>query len=117
LDLDTSGLRAALWNNAEYFRKQVQSLGLSTGNSTTYVVPIVIGADRTLLYEACAVMRARGLFVPPIDYPTVPQDQVRYRCSITAAHTRADLDEALNILEDTLVPLMRSRELLHLQAT
>jgi len=62
-------------------------------------------------------MRSRGLFIPPIDYPTVAQDRVRYRCSITAAHTRADLDEALNILEDTLIPLMRSRGLLHLQTT
>ena len=62
-------------------------------------------------------MRARGLFIPPIDYPTVPQDQVRYRASVTAAHTRADLDEALNILEDSLVPRMRSRGLLHLQTT
>jgi len=117
LDLNTAELRTALWSNAEYFRKQAQSLGLSTGNSTTYVVPIVVGADRALLYEACGLMRSRGLFIPPIDYPTVAQDRVRYRCSITAAHTRADLDEALNILEDTLIPLMRSRGLLHLQTT
>jgi glycine C-acetyltransferase len=117
LDLNATGggLRRDLWNNAEYFRKGVQSLGLSTGNSNTYVLPIVVGADRGLLYEASALMRSRGLFIPPIDYPTVPQDQVRYRCSITAAHTRADLDEALNILEDSLVPLMRSRGLLQLQ--
>jgi glycine C-acetyltransferase len=48
-------------------------------------------------------MRRRGLFLPPVDYPTVPQDQVRFRASVTAAHTRKDLDEALNIIEDTVV--------------
>ena len=119
LELNTTrgDLRPALWSNAEYFRQQVHSLGLSTGNSTTYVVPIVVGPDRALLYQACALMRSRGLFLPPVDYPTVAQDQVRYRCSVTAAHTRTDLDEALNILEDTLLPLMRARGLLHLQAT
>ena len=106
-------LRATLQANGEYFRQGVRSLGLSAGHSTTHVVPIVVGPDRELLYEACARMRERGLFLPPIDYPTVPQDQVRYRCSVTAAHTRVDLDEALNIIEDTLVPMMRSRGLLH----
>jgi glycine C-acetyltransferase len=103
------GLRDTLRSNADYFRAQVRSLGLSTGNSTTHIVPIVVGEDRRLLYEACALMRERGLFVPPIDYPTVPQDQVRYRCSITAAHTRQDLDEALDIIACTLVPMMRAK--------
>jgi 7-keto-8-aminopelargonate synthetase-like enzyme len=106
-------LRATLDANARYFRSQAQSLGLSTGHSTTHIVPIVVGADRELLYEACARMRERGLFLPPVDYPTVAQDQVRYRCSVTAAHTREDLDEALNIINDTLVPMMRARGLLH----
>jgi glycine C-acetyltransferase len=108
-----TGLRGRLAANAEYFRSQARSLGLSTGNSTTHIVPIVVGDDRALLYEACALMRRRGLFLPPVDYPTVAQDQVRYRCSVTAAHTRADLDEALNILADTLVPALRSRGRLH----
>ena len=103
---------AVLRRNAEYFRSQVQGLGLSTGHSTTHIVPIVVGPDRALLYEACALMRKRGLFLPPVDYPTVAQDQVRYRCSITAGHTREDLDEALGILADTLVPMMRAKDLL-----
>jgi len=42
-----------------------------------------------------------------VDYPSVPQDQVRFRAAVTAAHTRADLDEALNIIADTIVPRVR----------
>jgi glycine C-acetyltransferase len=101
--------RARLWENAAYFRAQARALGLDTGASDTYVVPIVVGSDRELLYEACRRMRERGLFMPPVDYPTVPEDQTRYRASITAGHTRADLDEALAVLEDTLVPALRVR--------
>jgi glycine C-acetyltransferase len=52
-------------------------------------------------------MRDRGLFLAPVDYPSVPQDQVRFRASITASHTRADLDAALNILEDVMAPRVR----------
>lgn len=103
-------LRAQLWANAHYFRTQAQSLGLNTGESETYVVPLVVGSRRGLLYELGNELRRRGLFLAPVDYPSVPQDQVRFRASITAAHTRADLDEALNILEDVMVPAVRSPE-------
>jgi glycine C-acetyltransferase len=102
-------LRARLWDNARYFRRHLRDMGLDTGASDTYVVPIVVGPDRVLLYEACRQMRERGLFMPPVDYPTVPEDQTRYRASITAAHTTADMDEALSIIEDTLVPALRAR--------
>src|SRR2546428_4854669 len=43
-------LRAQLWENADYFHAQLRSLGLDTGGSTTYVMPIVIG-DRKRMYR------------------------------------------------------------------
>jgi glycine C-acetyltransferase len=104
-----AALRARLWDNASYFRGQLNELGIDTGLSSTYVVPLLVGSDRTLLYELGLALRDRGLFLTPVDYPSVPQDQVRFRASITAAHTRADLDEALNVLEDTAAALLRDR--------
>jgi glycine C-acetyltransferase len=100
-------LRARLWENASYFRARAQALGLDTGDSSTYVVPLVVGSDRGLLYRLGNELRQRGLFLAPVDYPSVPQDQVRFRASITAAHSRADLDEALAILEEVMVPAVR----------
>lgn len=104
--------RARLWENAAYFRAQAQGLGIDTGRSESYVVPLVVGAARELLYRLGHELRARGLFVTPVDYPTVPLDQARFRASITAEHSRAELDEALQILEDVYVPALRSRGLL-----
>ena len=101
-------LRVRLADNASYFRKELASLGIDTGKSTTHVVPIVLGPHRELLYMLAYVMLARGLFVAPVDYPSVPEDQVRFRASITAAHTRADLDEALDVIERTVVKALRS---------
>jgi 8-amino-7-oxononanoate synthase len=95
--------------NAEYFRGCVRGLGIDTGASTTQVVPLIIGSDRALLYELGNELRAKGLFLVTVDYPSVPQDQVRFRASITAAHTRSDLDEALNIIADTIVPRLTAR--------
>src|SRR2546427_921461 len=94
-------LRAQLWENADYFHAQLRTLGLDTGASTTYVMPIVIG-DRERMYRLGHELRRRGLWVAPVDYPAVPQDKICFRACVTANHTRADLDEALNILGDVL---------------
>ena len=96
-------LRQRLWENAEYFHSQLDSLGIDTGDSTTYIMPIVIG-DRERLYDIGHELRQRGLWVAPVDYPAVPQEKICFRACVTANHTRADLDEALNILSDTLLP-------------
>jgi glycine C-acetyltransferase len=74
--------------------------------STTHVVPIIV-KDRALLYEGGLRLRQLGLYLVPIDYPAVPEDAVRFRTSLSAAHTRADLDTALNLIEDVLVRPLR----------
>ena len=105
LELGTSRpeYRRRLWVNADYFHKQLAALGIDTGNSTTYIMPIVIG-DRERMYRLGHELRHRGLWVAPVDYPAVPQDKICFRACVTANHTRTDLDEALNILSDTLLP-------------
>ncbi|MGZ4967169.1 MAG: aminotransferase class I/II-fold pyridoxal phosphate-dependent enzyme [Chthoniobacterales bacterium] len=100
-------LRQRLWQNAEYFRTQVNSLGIDTGASTTYIMPLIVG-DRARMYQLGHELRRRGLWVAPVDYPAVPQEGICFRACVTANHTRADLDEALNILADTFVPQLAS---------
>ena len=96
-------LRKKLWENADYFHQKLREIGIDTGASTTYIMPIVIG-DRERMYRMGHELRRRGLWVAPVDYPAVPQNRICFRACVTAKHTRADLDEALNILQDTLVP-------------
>ncbi len=97
------GARQRLWENAEYFRGHANSLGIDTGASNTYIMPLIVG-ERGRMYRLGHELRRRGLWVAPVDYPAVPEDRICFRACVTANHTRADLDEALNILEDTLVP-------------
>jgi glycine C-acetyltransferase len=96
-------LRRQLWENADYFHSQLQRMGIDTGKSTTYIMPLVIG-DRERMYRLGHELRRRGLWVAPVDYPAVPNDRICFRACVTAKHTRADLDEALNILSDTFAP-------------
>jgi len=100
-------LRKRLWENADYFHKQLNGLGIDTGTSTTYIMPLVVG-DRERMYRLGHELRARGLWVAPVDYPAVPQDRICFRACVTANHSRADLDEALNILSEVLVPAQLS---------
>jgi glycine C-acetyltransferase len=103
---DGAALRKVLWENADYFHEKLRELGIDTGTSTTYVMPIVIG-DRERMYRLGHELRRRGLWVAPVDYPAVPQNRICFRACVTAKHTRADLDEALNILADTFTPALR----------
>src|SRR6266853_937541 len=101
-----AALRKVLWENADYFHEKLRELGIDTGASTTYVMPIVIG-DRERMYRLCHELRRRGLCVAPVDYPAVPHNRICFRACVTAKHTRADLDEALNILADTFTPAVQ----------
>ena len=109
LDVATrdNSLREKLWENTRYFREQATAIGLNLGESTSQVVPIIIGSDRRRLYELTAELHKKGLFLAPVDYPSVPEDGLRFRVAITAAHAREDLDLALQILEDTVVRTAR----------
>ena len=67
------------------------------GDSDTAIQALVIGAND----EALAVMeglRARGLWVPAIRPPTVPQGTARLRMALSAAHSEADIDRLLQAL-------------------
>lgn len=98
-----NSLRETLWANTRYFREKAQQIGLDLGHGSSQVVPIMVGSDRRRLYELTRTLHRRGLFLAPVDYPSVPEDGLRFRVAITAAHTRADLDRALEILEDTII--------------
>jgi len=103
VDADRSAI-SRLASNSEYFRAGLHRIGIDTGQSCTQVVPLIMGADRKRLYEQGLALRAQGLFLAVIDFPSVPEDSLRFRASVTAAHTRSELDQALRIIQEVLAP-------------
>ena len=83
-----------LHDNARYFRGQLGELGFKPLPGETPIIPVILGetADAIRMSE---LLLDEGVFVTGFGYPVVPQGQARVRCQISAAHTRADLDEAL----------------------
>lgn len=87
-----------LWENTDYFRKQVRSLGFDTGTSVTPIIPVMMG-DGGTAKRFSARLYELGVFALPIVFPMVAKDKARIRTIMNAALTRTDLDEALSAFE------------------
>ena len=85
-----------LWENAHYFKAEVQRLGFDTGRSTTPITPIMLG-EAPLAQQFSRALFEEGVFAMAIGFPTVPRGKARIRVMISAAHTRQDLDAGLEI--------------------
>lgn len=87
-----------LWANATLFRQAMQTMGFNTGNSQTPIVPVMLG-DAPLAQQFSRRLFAEGVFAMAIGYPTVPQGKARIRVMNSAAHTEADIQQALAIFQ------------------
>jgi glycine C-acetyltransferase len=85
---------ATLRANAQYFREQLLELGFKPLPGATPIIPVILGETAAAI-RMSDLLLAEGVFVTGFGYPVVPQGQARVRCQISAAHTRADLDQAL----------------------
>jgi len=83
-----------LWKNANYFKAEMKNMGYDIGNSETPITPVML-YDAKLASEFSQKLFENGVFAQSIGYPTVPQGKARIRVMISAAHTREDLDFAL----------------------
>ena len=83
--------------NAIYFREQLQDAGFHPLPGETPIVPVILGETAQAIAMSRELLRER-VFVTGFGYPVVPQGQARIRCQISAAHTQADLDEALEAI-------------------
>ena len=87
-------LVTALRENARYFRDQLLGLGFQPLPGETPIIPVILGETAAAIRMSDLLLK-EGVFVTGFGYPVVPQGQARVRCQISAAHTRADLDQAL----------------------
>ncbi len=83
-----------LWDNAKFFKVEMQKLGFDTGVSETPITPIMLG-EAPLAQQFSRELFDEGVFAMSIGYPTVPQGKARIRVMISAAHDRDDLGKGL----------------------
>ncbi|MCU0799440.1 MAG: aminotransferase class I/II-fold pyridoxal phosphate-dependent enzyme [Candidatus Thermoplasmatota archaeon] len=87
-----------LWENTNYFRKQIGSLGFDTGRSQTPIIPVMCGESHKAK-QLSQELYNLGVFALPIVFPMVARDKARVRVQVNAGLTRDMLDEALRAFE------------------
>ena len=77
-----------------YRARELLDAGLKPLEGETPIVPIIIGetADAIRMSE---MLLDEGIFITGFGFPVVPQGTARLRCQISAAHSTADLDFAV----------------------
>ena len=96
LDLlsSTSELRDRVMASSARFREKMKAAGFRIKDGTHPIVPIMLG-DARLAQDLAAKMLDLGIYVIGFSYPVVPKGQARIRVQLSAAHSPAQVDQAV----------------------
>ena len=93
-------LRDKLEENTKYFRAALAERGLTIKPGTHPIVPIMLG-DAALSQKFAARMLEKGVYVIGFFYPVVPHGTARVRTQVSAAHSREELERAVDAFAET----------------
>ena len=94
----STALRDTLAANTSFFREQMTARGFAILPGEHPIVPVMVG-DAALATRMAEEMLAEGVYVIGFCYPVVPQGKARIRTQVSAAHSRADLEQAVAAFE------------------
>ena len=86
--------RQRLESNTNFFRKEIARAGFTIKSGSHPIVPIMLG-DAKLAQDMAARLLDEGVYAIGFFYPVVPKGQARIRVQISAAHSKEDLEFAL----------------------
>jgi 8-amino-7-oxononanoate synthase len=91
--------RVELLARADELRAQLADQGWNIGRSASQIIPIIMGQPSRAVTLSATLME-RGLFVPAIRPPTVPEGEACLRVSLTCGHTEDMIAKLLEVLEE-----------------
>lgn len=92
---DSADLRARLRDNTAWFRHAMTDAGFQIAPGEHPITPIMLGDARKAAAMAERLLE-RGVYVVAFSYPVVPKEQARIRVQLSAAHSREDLEFAVD---------------------
>lgn len=92
-------LMQRLHQNTRHFRKELMTRGFPIKEGIHPIVPIMLGKEQTTVQMARA-LNERGIFVVGFTYPVVPRGDARIRVQMSAAHSQAQLDRAIQAFQE-----------------
>jgi len=96
---ESTDYRDKLEKNTKYFRQEIKKIGLTIVDSEHPIVPIMLG-DAVLSRKMAEMLLEKGVYVVGFYFPVVPKGKARIRTQISAAHSKKDLDFALNAFKE-----------------
>lgn len=96
--IESDSLVNKVWENGNYLKAGLKSLGFNIGNSETPITPCIIG-DETKTQLFSKRLLEEGVYAKSIVFPTVPKGKGRVRNMPTSTHTKKMLNDALVIYE------------------
>ncbi len=90
-----SDLREKLVENSRYFREKMSAAGFTLAGADHAIIPVMIG-DAKLASQMADKMLQKGIYVVGFSFPVVPKGQARIRTQMSSAHTKAQLDKAID---------------------
>ena len=87
-------LRDKLMENTRYFREKIAAVGLEVLPGEHPIVPVMFG-DAKLAVKMAESLLEKGVYVIPFSFPVVPKGKARIRTQVSAAHSKEDLDFAV----------------------
>ena len=91
----STSLRDKLEKNTLYFRKEMEGLGYDIKEGMHPIIPIML-YDAKIAKKLSELLLEKGVYVVSFSYPVVPKNQARIRVQISAAHSRDQLEHAIN---------------------
>ncbi len=88
------GLRRKLYDNAARFRAGIERAGFRLAGAGHPIVPVMVG-DAALAGKMAERLLDHGIYVIGFSFPVVPKGQARIRTQMSAAHSTADIDRAV----------------------
>jgi len=87
-----------LWDNTRHFKQGLAAAGFNTGISETPITPVIVG-EAKIAHDLSRELFREGVLATGIGFPTVPKGKARVRTIVSATHTKAELDRALEVFE------------------
>lgn len=90
--------RRDLLLKADLFRSSLSELGYDTGNSTTQIIPVIIGDENDTL-ELSKWLEDNGILAMTFRYPSVAKGESRIRLSLSTLHTQDHMERLVNLFK------------------
>jgi 5-aminolevulinate synthase len=85
--------------NVAEVRRRLDAIGLPHMDNPSHIIPVMVGDPVKCKFISDVLLKDYGIYIQPINYPTVPKGAERLRITPSPVHSEADIDRLVTALE------------------